>query len=484
MDIKRVALRSVTYSALGQYYTFILGLIKTIILARLILPQYFGIVALATIWVSFLGIINAFDFKTVVISEKKSEDTFLYTQFILEILLSLIVLIIGIPAFFIFKHFYNNELPIIILILLTTKLISSFYSTPSYMLEKNMEYPKVFKINLYVNGISFIIPVTLAFLGFGIWALVSESVVVALTSLFAFWLFYKWKPLLIFNKEIAKNIMKLCGILWLVAIMGKIMFEFDDWLVGNMVGFAALGFYSKVYNFSKMPMDLVAGPIGVIGLPLFSKINRDEPGNLEFVYHNVTWALVRIIFFFTTLLFVNFHDLTLILLGENWLPMVPIFKFILVYSLLRPLYQNDSQLLLSLRAMKLFRNITIIQALFMLTVCPILVFYIKADGAALASSLMMFLGFLIQNIVVGKKIRLERKKLFLIPLIFLIIFVILMVFLVPKINIVDNILFRILLNSTMVVVAFGILFLLFERRDGRKVVIFLSDIVKERFRKC
>jgi O-antigen/teichoic acid export membrane protein len=230
-------------------------------------------------------------------------------------------------------------------------------------------------------------------------------------------------------------------------------------------------------------MDLVAGPIGVVGLPLYSKVNRDEPETLESVYHNVMWVLVRIIFFSTTLLFVNFHDLTLILLGENWLPMVPIFKFMLVYSLLRPLFQNDAQLLVSLREIKLYRKITIVQALFMLVFCPILVFLIKANGAALASSAMMVLGFLIQNIYVGRIIKVNRKKLFLIPIIFLVIFIILMIFLVPKINTVDNILFRIFLNSVLVIVSFGTLFLLFERSNGRKVIIFLSDIVKEKLRK-
>jgi PST family polysaccharide transporter len=206
----------------------------------------------------------------------------------------------------------------------------------------------------------------------------------------------------LWDSSVARQILAYGSTLWTTSLLGKIIFEFDDWLVGSIYrpraleylssGLRAEGFYSRAYNTAKMPMDVFAGMIGRIGLSLYAEGAARGPEMLLATYRRTTWMLTRLIFFSSTAAFIATEEITLLLLGPTWLPMVPLFRLMFLFVVGRPFFQNASQLLLATRHEVEMRRTVAVQAVVMLLAGPPAVWYFGAAGASAVVSVMMIVG--------------------------------------------------------------------------------------------
>ncbi len=399
-SLARDALRSTLWTGFSQYWLFGLGLAKTVVLARLVPPEWFGVVALGQVWVSYLTILR-FDFRTAVLAWDERAD-FLSIQFWLENLMALSgfgaagLLYLAVPGL------ATPPVWAAIFVLLGMVAFESVTSTPRYLTEKRLRQDVIGRLTIFQSVVGFAIAIWLASLGYYLAALLLDALMPALVIGAGVALITRWRPHLHWDRSIARELLSFCFTLWTAGLLGKIVFQFDDWLVGTIrrtrprvwlsSGILPEAYYSRAYVAGKMPMDVFAGMISLVALPLYTRSEKEGRDVLIGAYRRMTWLLAYMIFLSATFALAATEEVVLIVLGETWLPTVPLFRLMSLFVVLRPLYQNASQVLVAIRREKEMRRTVAIQAGFIVLVCPPAVLVWGAAGAAVVVSLMTLVG--------------------------------------------------------------------------------------------
>jgi O-antigen/teichoic acid export membrane protein len=269
--------------------------------------------------------------------------------------------------------------------------------------------------------------------------------------------------------------LRLAWTMWTTGILGKVTFQFDDWLVFNVnsprtpvwlgSGVAPEGLYSRAYNIGKMPMDVAAGMIGSIALSVYSEGAARGREVLQGVYRQITWILAWIIFFSSALAFAAAAEITHILLGDFWLPMVPLLQLMFLFIVGRPFFQNNSQLLQAIRQEKDYRWTSFVQAIFLILTCPIAVYFWGAAGASVAVSGMSIVGFVLTERLVTKHLGVAIWPTYLAPGLTCLGVIGLLAILGPGLP--TNPWFSAIIKGVISVIAFGGVLGLFERKQAR-----------------
>jgi len=251
----------------------------------------------------------------------------------------------------------------------------------------------------------------MAYNDYGVWSLVAGNTINTFLVFIGLWIFRPWKLRLKFDKEIARWFLKFGFYLWIGAIVTFILFQYNDFIVGTLLGAATLGFYAKALKFAELPNSMVTSVISRVALPTYSKL-QNEKQKLETSFNLVLRNIVRISLPITLILFFTAHEFTLVLIGEKWLPMVPIFKLLILYSFLRAIFDDAGAFLTAIGKPQIVSKYISLQAVVLLVLTPILVKTSGVDGAAISLDAVMLLGVVIAYYCVSKKISLSLSSVF------------------------------------------------------------------------
>ena len=480
--LPRLAVRGALYAAASQYFLFGVGLVKTIILARVVPPEFFGLVALATVWTSYLTVFRL-DLRTVIVSEKDLKPVTLSVQFTLDNALMLVGFGLAAALQAALPRLGAPGLWIAIYVLLGTRLAETMSSTPQYLLEKQVRQDALARLAALGAVLGFGLAVALAWRGWYLAALLGDVAAPVAVMAVGAWLTAGWRPRWRWDTQVAREIIGVGYTLWTTSLLGKIVFELDDWLVGSVTrirpqeflssGLRAEGFYSRAYNTAKMPMDVFAGMIGRIALPLYAKGEAQGREVLVATYRRTTWLLARLIFLSSTVAFVATEEITLLLLGRTWLPMAPLFRLMFVFVVGRPFFQNASQLLLAARREKEMRRTVVVQAIIMLLAAPPAVSSFGAAGASVVVSLMMVVGLIASERYVVRLLRVSVWHTYAVPAVTALALILIFWALGPALRL--NVIVALAVKCAACLAAFAAVMLLAERREAQAVLTTIRE---------
>lgn len=448
------------YLGLGQYLVLGIGLLKTPILARLVSVETFGVVALAISWTSFMQVFRL-DLREIVISHPEGDRARLNTQFIIEVLSSLPGLVIALLLLLFWPGLASTADWTAIFTLLTAHVVTALLSTPVYILHRDIRQKTLTKLTLLGAVIAFAVSVTLAWTGHPLPALLADATIPTIVLGIGAWVATGWLPSREWDRAAAQDVTGFAFTLWSNGLFGKIMFEFDDWLVGRISGRQALGYYSRAYTIAKMPMDVFGGIIGGIALSMYAQALKEGQRVLNQVYTAATWLLVRIIAWSSIVVLAAGEEFTAVLLGPQWVRVPLLLRLMFLYVLGRPLFQNNAQLLVAYRREKQVRRTSILQAVFLLIAGPPAVMFYGAPGASVVVSVMMLLGFAASHRYVTRVIDAPVFQLYGLPML-------LVALLTPLVYIMGqlldtNALIMLALKGVVTTIAVAGVILLFER---------------------
>ncbi len=426
-NLTQKAVRGGLWTAISQYWLFAVGLGRVAILSRIIAPEYYGALAVAVPWVTYITFFR-FDFRPAVINSEES-DVLSHTQFWLENAFALLAFPVAGLVYLLLPAQYalDNNVWAMIIALIALVQFESVYSTSRYLLEKRMRHDVLGRLQIIAGVLWFIVPVLFAWQGYFLTAVFFEFAIPNLVTGIGILIVQPWLPKLRWGKEEARLLLDSGFTMWTNGLLGKIVFQFDDWLVGSFrrtgstvwlsAGKQPAAFYYRSYSAGKMPMDIFAGMIGAIALPLYSSGAAEGLPTLQSVYRRVTWLLTYMIALSSTYALIATEEVLLILLGDNWGPTVPIFRLMVLFIVGRPMYQNAIQLLLAIKKEKEARYTTFIQAIFLLVACPVAVYFYGAGGAAITISIMTIIGVILAEQMVTQQLEQRYWPMYVIPLI-------------------------------------------------------------------
>ncbi|MBW2998490.1 lipopolysaccharide biosynthesis protein, partial [Candidatus Woesearchaeota archaeon] len=376
----------VLWSGGSLFFNQAILLLVKILLARLLLPEDFGLASMAFIVLSSLNLINAFGTGSAYIRDRKSDEfkaknTLFYLDAIALFLIFLISFLAApyVADFFSVKLSSSESsvmLKHMIQVLSLMKLLDILAIIPTRLMTKNLMFKQSTIASLFGTLAYGITTVTLAFLGFGAWSIILGQIANHLFLNLTKLLYCPFFPRLVFSKEIAGKYLKFGRNQFVNSVVNVVITNGGDTLIGRILGATVLGFYSLAMHFAGLLVSLIAGIINRVMFPILSKLQDDKEGfrraflksfrlSAMFVIPAIIGAVVLA------------DEIVFLVFGEKWASIVPIFYILSISSFLNSLIGPVSAVFNSLNKPELLRK----NGLIKLFVFSVLIFpFIKWRG--------------------------------------------------------------------------------------------------------
>lgn len=306
--------------------------LTTIILARLLLPADFGIIAISQIIIGIVSLFQDMGMTQALIQKKENIEESADTVFLFNIFWSLILYIaVFFTAPYIGSFFENNNAVIVIRALCLSFFLQPFNIISNAFMKRGFYFRSLLNITLLPIILSGILSIVLAYLGHGVWSLVLGILTGNLFSAILGWLSISWRPAFKFNIRIAKDMLNFGGAISIQNII--IWFEntFDDILVGRWLGTPLLGVYRLGFNIAVIPATQIAGPINDVMYSTFVRL-QDNKAELKRFFLYIIKYISLITFPIGAFLFTASGIFITTVLGEKWSEAIPVIQFVSVYG--------------------------------------------------------------------------------------------------------------------------------------------------------
>ncbi|MFJ7735128.1 lipopolysaccharide biosynthesis protein [Lysinibacillus sp. NPDC097287] len=342
--------------------------IVMIILARILLPEEFGLIVLVTIFITIAGVIAQNGFNTALIQKKKVDEVDFSSVFYLNLFVTTILyVILFIAAPYIASFFEQPQLTLVLRILSLTLFLNSFSSIQNAIIARNMQFKKLFISSFGGVVISGIVGITMAYANFGIWSLVVQQLTNQIIITATLWYTVKWKPQLFFSIE---RLVSLFSFGWKIlasALLDSVYSNMKSLIIGKMFSPAILGFYNRGEQFPSVIIGNINGSIQSVIFPALSSQQDNTQRIKEMVRRSIVTSSF-IIFPMMIGLAVIAEPLVKILLTEKWLPAVPFLQiFCAVYALF-PIHTANLQAINALGRSDIFLKLEIIKKIIGITI--------------------------------------------------------------------------------------------------------------------
>lgn len=392
-SLKSKAISGSIWSIIENFSTQIVQFVVGIILARILGPADYGIIAITGIFTAVSAAITDAGFEKTLIQRKFLSPVQISTIFYINILLGLLITIlfaISAPAISLF--FNEPKLVIVLQVVSLGILITSFGQTQQALLMKELEFKKISYAKIVSSLISGITGLVLAYSGYGVWALVYSGLVYQVIIVLFFWIQATWYPLLKFSFSSVKEMIPYGLNILASSIFFFINQQFNNFVIGKFYSKTELGLFSRGNKFPELAVGIIQSVILKMTLPLFAKL-QDQKEQLAAAVKKTNKVIAFVTFPLLMLLLVKAEDITILLFTEKWRGSIIFLQVFCVVKLFEPFITVQRELLLSQGKAKLLLKIFIITSVLEM---GLILFVIKFG--ILYVVLATFIGRLIQYI--------------------------------------------------------------------------------------
>ncbi|MDD5546111.1 MAG: MOP flippase family protein [Candidatus Omnitrophica bacterium] len=328
MSLKEKTIKGLFWSGFSQAGKQISQLVITIILARLLSPDDFGLLAMATVFINFAMIFSEMGISSALIQKQDTNDRHYYSAFWFNIIVGVLLTLVFIAVSPIIAWFYNKpELQPILIVISVNFFLSSFVIIQQTILSKEMDFKKLAIRDILAVAISGIVGIYLAYHGFGVWSLVYQSVIFTLLNAILLWTVSTWRPKFVFAIQDIKDIFHFSANLTGFNVVNYFARNVDQLLIGKYLGAEALGYYALAYKIMLYPIRNISWVIGKVMFPAFSRIQNDIE-KLRNAYIKEVKIISMVSFPAMLGMFAIAPDFVFLILGHKWQPAILLIRIL------------------------------------------------------------------------------------------------------------------------------------------------------------
>lgn len=299
-----------------------ISFIVSVILARIMLPQQYGLVAMVLIFISIADILVTSGFSTALIQKKDASRLDFSTIFWCSLIMSILVYVLMFFGANSIAEFYGvPELVLLIRVFSLKVLISAFNSIQHAYVSRHMMFKKFFYSTLFGTLLSGIIGIIMAVTGFGVWALVAQYLVNSLVDTIILGITVPWRPRLEFSTATAKKLIQYGWKILAADLIGTIYNNLRQLLIGKFYTSADLAYYNKGKQIPEFAITNIDSTISTVFFPVMSNLSGDAVRVKEMTRKLITLT-AYIIFPMLFGLAAVAKPLIVILLTEKWMDAV------------------------------------------------------------------------------------------------------------------------------------------------------------------
>lgn len=317
-----------------------LSLLRELLLARLLVPSDFGLVAYAFLTIGVLELFKEMGFSSALIYRRGDVEEAANTTFVAILASSILLYALAWLSSPLIARFFRNEALVPVLRVLSVNLIiSSISQVPLTLAAKSMGFKnKVIPSMIGVivgSGIS----VLLAVQGYGVWSIVYGQIIISAITAILVWFFCPWRPTFVFARHVATELWDYGKHIIGSQVMVFFITNIDDAFVGRLMGDVGLGYYSLAYKLSNLPATHLSRIVGQVMFPTFSKVQNDLD-RLRQVFFTSFKFVSLVAFPVATITLVFAWDFINVAYGKKWSCAITSLRLLTIYGLARAIAVN------------------------------------------------------------------------------------------------------------------------------------------------
>ncbi len=327
-DLKKKTVSGVLWSFAGQFSVQGIQFLVSIVLARLLSPDDYGMIGMLAIFLAISQVFIDGGFSSALIQRKECDDTTYSTVFYINVGISIICYgILFVAAPFIASFYGQPILKDIARVSSLSLIIGALSATNTVQLTKRIDFKTQSKINVLSAILSGITGIVMAYSGFGVWALVAQSVSLALFKLIMTVMSVRWFPSLVFSGTIFKELFSFGSKLVVVSLISSVYTNIRSLIIGKRFSPADLGQYTTANKFATMAGTSLSGVLYNVSFPVLSKVQDDDAVLLD-AYKRFLSVSAFAIFPLMMLLAGIAEPLIRFLVTDKWLECVPFLQIL------------------------------------------------------------------------------------------------------------------------------------------------------------
>lgn len=317
-DIEKKFKSGLVWSVIGQFGYLFITLLTNIILARLLTPKEFGVIAIATFFIAISKVLTESGLSGALIRKKDSTELDDSTIFIFNLLVSIglyIVLYFSSPSI---EAYYKIEnLALYVRVLGIVLIINSFQIIQNVRLIKKLQYRKISTYSLIAVIISSVLAIIIAVLGYGVWALILLQIFNALFLTLIYWFKEQGMTVYKFSKTSFKELYGFGLYTTLSSLLNTGFDNIYQLILGKYFSLGQTGFYYQAKKLSEIPVGIIKSTtLGVV----FSALSniQDDKEKFDAMYNNIVRVLTVLVGLICLGVFLFSKEVIFIFYGEKW----------------------------------------------------------------------------------------------------------------------------------------------------------------------
>lgn len=386
---------------LGMAWTFVqnivvrgLGVIFAVFLARLLMPEDYGLVGMLSIFIAISEVFIQSGFGQALIQKEDCSDEDFSTAFYFNVIVSIIIYgVLFVSAPFIADFYQEPQLTTITRVLSLNFILGSFNIVQQSKLAKAMIFKPLALISLISTVVGGIVGLAMAYLGYGVWSLVFQTLSSTFLRVIVFPLFTKWHPNRPFNLNSFLHLWNFGSKILVAGFIDVIIVNFSNIILGRFYNKEQVGYFSKARGLADLPAMTMSSVLGTVLFPLLSEIQKDESRHTA-VFKKVCFNTVLFTFPLMILLALLAKPIIILLFTNKWAAMIPLFQALVLARMFLPLNVVNANMLQSKGQTKLFMQLYFITSpLSLIAITVSIPFGVKAMAWATFISNLFYYSF-------------------------------------------------------------------------------------------
>jgi teichuronic acid exporter len=309
-----------------------------IILARLLVPEQFGLVGMLSVFIEIAKVFINSGFDAALIQRKKATHVDEYSMFYFNILVGFLAAgLLCVISPWVADFYGQPILAPLMCVLSVTLIIHSFAGVQTALLSKRIDFKTQLKVGIASTTLSGAVGIAMAVKGFGVWSLVGQYVASSFFRTALLWYLNTWRPKLVFSFKSLREMFRFGSHLLASSVLNTTFDNIYLVIIGKLFSATHLGLYSGVQKMGNLVARNVTGTVTQVAFPVFSMI-QDDPGRLKRSMRKAMATLALFNFPIMVGMAVTARPLIRVLLTDKWVPAVGWLQLLCVAGLLYPFH--------------------------------------------------------------------------------------------------------------------------------------------------
>ncbi|MDY0385790.1 MAG: lipopolysaccharide biosynthesis protein [Methanolobus sp.] len=345
-----------------------IGIVITLLLARFLAPDDYGLVAMMAVFLAIADSIMDLGFNQALIRKKDATDSDFSTAFYTNLALGgLSYLLLFMSAPFIAMFYEEPRLITLVRVVGVVILINSFQIVQSTILSRNLNFKAQLKVAVPATIISGLFAVIIAYSGFGVWALIAQMIISSLVSTFLLWSMDIWRPTFVFNKESLVEMFGFGSKLFLSGILNTFFKNIYVIVIAKIFTATIAGHYFFASKVRDLILNQLVNSIQTVTYPALATLQEDDI-RLKAGYRKIIQVTTFGLFPVMAIIAALAESFFTVFLNEQWLPAVPYLQLMCISAVMQPLHTINLNILKVKGRSDLFLYLEIIKKLILMAI--------------------------------------------------------------------------------------------------------------------